>query len=67
MERRTLPRQSLTAKTSYGTVCVKKIERPDGGCCMPEYESVREICSRTGEGFGKVYETVRREIGERES
>ena len=67
VERRTLPRQSLTAKTSYGTVRVKKIERPDGGCCMPEYESVREICSRTGEGFGKVYETVRREIGERES
>jgi len=64
VERRTLPRQSLTAETSYGMVRVKKIERPDGSSYMPEYESVREICRRTGEGFGKVYETVRREIGE---
>lgn len=64
VERRTLPRQSLTAKTSYGTVRIKKIERPDGVCRMPEYESIREICDRTGEGFGKVYERVRQETAE---
>ncbi len=29
---------------------------------MPEYESIREICARTGEGFSKVYETVRNEV-----
>lgn len=61
VERRTLPRQSLAAETSYGAVRIKKIERPDGTCCMPEYESVREICERTGEGFAKVYEAVKRE------
>lgn len=64
VERRTLPRQSLTAETSYGMVRLKKIERPDGICCMPEYESVREICGRTGEGFGKVYAEVKRETEE---
>lgn len=65
VERRTLPRQSITAETSYGTVQVKKIRRPDGICCMPEYESVREICGRTGEGFSKVYETIKRETAGR--
>lgn len=60
--RSALERWADTADTSYGTVKIKRIVRPDGICSMPEYESIREICARTGEGFSKVYETVRNEV-----
>lgn len=59
--RSVLERQEATAETSYGVVKIKKIVGPGGACSMPEYESIREICARTGEGFPKVYETVRNE------
>lgn len=61
VERRTLPRKNFIAETSYGPVRCKKIEGPGGVCCMPEYESVREICIRTGQGFSRVYEAAKRE------
>lgn len=59
--RSVLERREAAAETSYGTVKIKRIVRPDGICSMPEYESIREICARTGEGFPKVYEAVRNE------
>lgn len=64
VERRTLPRESLTAETSYGAVRMKRIERPDGVRCVPEYENVREICDRTGAGFAEVYEAIKRETAD---
>ncbi|MEY8427601.1 nickel pincer cofactor biosynthesis protein LarC [Lachnospiraceae bacterium 46-15] len=59
--RSVLERQAAMAETSYGVVRIKRIVRPDGVCSMPEYESIREICAGTGEGFPKIYEAVRNE------
>lgn len=64
VERRALFRKTLTAETSYGMVEIKEIERPDGVCRTPEYESIRSICDRTGESFQRVFEKVKREVSE---
>lgn len=64
VERTVLERQCMTVPTSFGNVQVKKILRPGGVCVMPEYESIREICRRTGGGFSGVYEMIKREVSE---
>lgn len=64
VERTALPREGLTAETSYGKVRAKRIGGPEGTSVLPEYESVREICERTGEGFAKVYDQVKWELHE---
>jgi hypothetical protein len=65
VERTVLERHVKERETSFGKVKVKEIRRPDGTYVMPEYESVREICDRTGMGFLKLYEEIRREVEEK--
>lgn len=56
--RETLSRRAEQRETRYGTVQVKVCELEGEERIYPEYESLRQICERTGKG----YEQIRQEI-----
>ena len=62
VERRMLERRTETVSTKFGEVCIKGVKRPQGWCYTPEYESVKEICDKTGQSFLQVYEAVMLDI-----
>jgi uncharacterized protein (DUF111 family) len=56
-----LPRRVDTVETEWGPARIKIATRPDGSeTASPEYESVREIASRTGLTLSDVSDAVRR-------
>lgn len=59
MERSILPRQMEEVDTPDGPVKVKCVILPDGEKRRyPEYDSVEEVCSKTGKTFSEVYRTL---------
>ena len=72
MERSILKRRLCTVQTSLGEVLVKECEVPccaeeelTGSTekrCYPEYESVKEICRRTGRSYQNVTRQILHEL-----
>jgi uncharacterized protein (TIGR00299 family) protein len=54
-----LPRAPSTVKTRWGTVKVKRIERPGGAEFAPEYESCRELAEKSGVPFRRILAAAR--------
>ncbi len=59
MIRTVLSRENVVIETTYGPVEVKICDTPEGKVPYPEYSSISEICRRTGEPYGKIYEAVK--------
>ena len=64
MQRSVLERKSVTAQTSFGAVQIKQCTLPGGGAVRsyPEYESVAEICRKTGLPYPEVYNRIAAEL-----
>ncbi|HUF88939.1 MAG TPA: nickel pincer cofactor biosynthesis protein LarC [Gemmatimonadota bacterium] len=63
VSRQTLARESGEVETSFGTVAVKRIRRPDGRWeTRPEYESCREIARRLERPVRDVLATLTAEL-----
>lgn len=64
MQRSVLQRKADTANTSFGTVQVKRCTLPADGTVRsyPEYESVAEICRKTGLAYQDVYYKIAAEL-----
>lgn len=62
MERSVLERSVFQAETTMGTVQVKKCMYSNGPRYYPEYESVKNICEKTGLPYDEVYMRVKAEI-----
>ncbi|MDP3282876.1 MAG: nickel pincer cofactor biosynthesis protein LarC [Desulfobacterales bacterium] len=64
VKRKTLSRRLDEIKTSYGTVCVKRITNPDGTTrIVPEYEVCKKIALEKKVPLKNVYENIIKEIG----
>lgn len=61
MERSILKRDICEIKTSLGTARVKVCEADGEKRVYPEYDSVADICERTGKPFGEVFSLIERE------
>lgn len=62
-ERHILDRKIESFDTQYGSVEVKVCTLPDGKLRKyPEYESVNDICERTGRPFVEIYNDILKEI-----
>ena len=55
MERSVLQRREITVQTEYGKARVKVCELEGSSRFYPEYDSVTEICQKSGMGFPQVY------------
>ncbi len=65
VSRSALSRESVTVKTDYGTVRVKKARRPDGTVRVhPEYDDLKKAADKSGVGLDEVERAVRRSLGE---
>jgi len=65
VSRSALWRESVTVKTDYGTVRVKKARRPDGTVRVhPEYDDLKKAADKSGVGLDEVERAVRRSFGE---
>lgn len=64
MQRSVLQRKADTVNTSFGTVQVKRCTLPADGTVRsyPEYESVAEICRKTGLAYQDVYYKIAAEL-----
>lgn len=58
MQRSCLNRRLETRNTGFGEVRVKVCELYGETRVYPEYESIREICERTGRGFTDIYNAL---------
>ena len=61
MERSVLKRQVKTVKTSLGEARIKVCFMENGMRAYPEYESVRELCSKNGLSFQETYQRIAEE------
>lgn len=61
MERAILKREIVTVQTPYGDAKVKKCVFHDKVSLFPEYESVAELCRKTGKSYIEMYQIVQRE------
>ena len=66
MERTVLSRRTEEFNTSLGRVKGKVCVKPgsQSPSCYPEYESIIEICTKTGRSFDQVYHRLRAEMEE---
>lgn len=62
VERTVLPRRSESVETSLGTVNVKVYDAPDGERVTVEYESVADICRKTGASYQSIMEHIKAEL-----
>ena len=53
-----LEREIIEVDTQYGQVRVKVCYFENEKYFYPEYDDIKEICNRTGEGFKKIYDEV---------
>ena len=53
-----LKREIIKVDTKYGQVRVKVCYFENEKYFYPEYDDIKDICNRTGEGFKKVYDEV---------
>jgi len=59
LQRRTLPRQTVSIDTRFGPVEAKRVGNPDGSWrIVPEYEVCRRIARRQGIALREVYDAV---------
>ena len=56
--RTVLPRKIIDIETKYGIVKAKEVIINGKKRIYPEYESIKEICSRTGKGYGEIYNEI---------
>ena len=61
MERTVLERQIIQVNTSLGEALVKVCSSSDKKFFYPEYESVAEICRKTGLSYMEAYELIQKE------
>ena len=62
-QRRTLPRETVTLRTSWGAVQAKKISSPSGTVITPEYEECRRLALLHGLPISRVYDEISRCAG----
>lgn len=58
MERTVMNRENRSVETPYGSADVKVCSYGSIRKLYPEYESVREICEKSGNGFREVYQAI---------
>ncbi len=58
MERTVMHRENCSVETPYGNADVKVCSYGSIRKLYPEYESVREICEKSGNGFREVYQAI---------
>ena len=62
MERTVLERENVPVNSIYGEIMMKKCTLPDGSYRLyPEYESVVEICKKTGRPFEEIIKNIKLE------
>lgn len=59
VQRTILDRRNETFITKYGEANVKICSRKNQINCYPEYDSVKEICLRTGENYQTIYQEIK--------
>jgi hypothetical protein len=63
--RKLLTRESLTVRTSFGEIQVKRVKNPDGSQrLIPEYDICRQIALKRNLPLRVVYETIAKEAAE---
>jgi uncharacterized protein (TIGR00299 family) protein len=64
--RKLLARESVTIKTSFGEIQVKRVKHPDGReRVVPEYDVCREIALKRNLPLRVVYDTIAKEAAEK--
>ena len=58
MERTVMNRENRRVETPYGSADVKVCSYGSIRKIYPEYESVRAICEKSGNGFREVYQAI---------
>lgn len=66
VDRKILERRIEQIKTKYGEAKVKVCNYKEQVFCYPEYESIKEICSREGIDFQKAYIEIKKEAEDRQ-
>ncbi|MGF7144098.1 hypothetical protein HNQ56_002529 [Anaerotaenia torta] len=65
--RSTLPRRLMTLTTRYGEVQIKVCDYKDKSFYYPEYESVKELCRKSGQDYNTVNQAVQNAISNLET
>ncbi len=65
VERRVLERRIERIETSVGELRFKICARSGETAVYPEYEDIREICRKTGKSYREIYETAKRDAGQK--
>ena len=65
--RSTLPRRLMTLTTRYGEVRVKVCSYKDKSFYYPEYESIKELCKKSGQDYNTINQAVQNAVSNLET